>query len=320
VTSPFEVELCYRFILGREPESADVVNELAQTYPTVPELRRAMLASDEFKTQIGSSNAVALGELLWPPNAVDVDVPPEYLKKMMRRVEQSWENLGDTEPFWSVLTHDRFLAANLEANKAAFYESGKTGTEFFFAAAARAGITDFSGLPVCMEYGCGVGRLTVWLAERFKKVIACDISQPHLDLAKVTFEQRHIYNIESVRVASVDAVAELPSFDVFFSLIVLQHNPPPIAAYILRQVLQKLNPGGLAYFQIPTYRVSYKFDARQYVESEDRLEMEMHAIPQKDLFALFVECGCSVLEVREDSWVGDASFVSNTFLLQKYAS
>jgi SAM-dependent methyltransferase len=317
VTSRSEVELCYRILLGREPESTAIVDELTKTYRTISALRLAMLHSDEFKTLFESINAVGLRPLSSPRNHVEVVVAPEYLKKMMGRVEASWEELGKSEPFWSVLVQDRFLLANLKGDTAEFYASGSADVELFFSAAARAGIAEFDDLPVCMEYGCGIGRLTVWLAERFKNVIACDISQPHLDNARVVLNERGIDNIELVKVAAVDEVAKLRGYDVFFSVIVLQHNPPPIAAYIIEQSLHNLNPGGLAYFQIPTYRLDYQFTAREYVEDEGQHGMEMHIVPQIELFKLFARCGCSVLEVREDDRIGDPRFVSNSFLLQK---
>ena len=243
VTSRSEVELCYRILLGREPESTTIVDELAKTYETISALRLAMLHSDEFKTLYEAINAVGLRPLSSPRNDVEVVVTPDYLKQMMARVESSWEELGKSEPFWSVLVQDRFLLANLKGDTAEFYESGRADVELFFSAAARAGITEFDDLPVCMEYGCGIGRLSVWLAERFRRVMACDISQPHLDNARLALNARRIDNIELIRVAAVDEVANLSGYDVFFSVIVLQHNPPPIAAYMIEQSLRNLNAG-----------------------------------------------------------------------------
>src|SRR6185437_7598494 len=104
--SSFEIELCYRYILGREPESEIVVRDLAKAFNTVADLRRAMLFSEEMRLQLDLFNAVSLRPLSSPPNSVDVAVSPEHLQKMMRRVEQSWQDLGESEPFWSVLTHD----------------------------------------------------------------------------------------------------------------------------------------------------------------------------------------------------------------------
>jgi 2-polyprenyl-3-methyl-5-hydroxy-6-metoxy-1,4-benzoquinol methylase len=308
----FEVELAYRFFLGREPESAKATNDLAARCRNLAELRQEFMNSDEFKRKIVSPTPMS-----WPRSDVEVNVSPEYLQKMMRRVEHSWEELGKTEPYWSVLSHNKFLLANIEQNKDDFFASGRTGVELFTAALRRMGITDLSLHPTCLEYGCGLGRLTIWLADLFEGIVACDISQPHLDAARIMLDQRGISNVSLIRTNSVDAVRHLPGFDVFFSLIVLQHNPPPVAMYILFRLLEKLNCDGLAYFQIPTYRFGYHFDANRYINSESSLGMEMHAVPQHELFALFQRCGCAVLEVREDHWTGDPQCISNTFLLQK---
>jgi 2-polyprenyl-3-methyl-5-hydroxy-6-metoxy-1,4-benzoquinol methylase len=317
MVSRYEVELAYRYILGREPESVAVVNDLAARYGSIVELRQGFIHSNEFQEQLASCRDI-LRPLLWPPSDIDVDVSPDHLTTMMHRVERTWERLGNNEPFWSVLTHDEFRATNVNKSKDAFYESGKIGVELFTAALGRAKIANLSAYPTCLEYGCGVGRLTVWLTQLFDKVIACDISEPHLNAAQTAIDQQHISNVDLIHTNSVDALSHLPEFDVFFSLIVLQHNPPPVATHILERILEKLNSGGLAYFQIPTYRLGYNFDADRYISSkEDSLEMEMHFVPQQALFALFQRRSCVVLEVREDDWTGNPQCVSNTFLLRK---
>jgi hypothetical protein len=98
---------------------------------------------------------------------------------------------------------------------------------------------------------------------------------------------------------------------------VLQHNPPPIAFLLLGKILEKLRPGGLAYFQIPTHRLGYRFSIGEYLAAPKGPDMEMHCIPQARLFDLFARCDCRVLDVREDDWTGDPSFTSNSFLLRK---
>jgi hypothetical protein len=94
---------------------------------------------------------------------------------------------------------------------------------------------------------------------------------------------------------------DLPNFDVYFSLIVLQHN----------------HPGGIAYFQVPTYCSTYQFTAADYLASAGSSEgMEMHLIPQGDLFQIIADANCDVLEMREDNWAGP-TMLSNSFLLRK---
>ncbi len=315
-----EVELAYRYILGREPESAEVVEDLAARSATFAQLRTLFFSSEEFQKAGHPVPAhAAVRPLHWGPNPVDVSVAPADLERMLRRVEETWKQLGDSEPFWSVLTHENYRSENLEANKATFYESGKTAVVNFRAALDRAGL-GLAPFSSCVEYGCGVGRLTIWLASQFANVVGCDISQPHLDAARLALDERGIDNVSLRLTDTIKAVRRLPPFDVFFCLIVLQHNPPPVAAFILDEILGKLAPGGVAYFQIPTYRIGYAFDAKAYLALDDSAGpggMEMHVVPQKDLFALFERRGCGVLEVREDTWVGSPEFISNTFLVRK---
>jgi SAM-dependent methyltransferase len=112
----------------------------------------------------------------------------------------------------------------------------------------------------------------------------------------------------------------MPRFDVFFSLIVLQHNPPPLIAFLLRTLLNKLEPGGLAYFQVPTYRFGYRFDPDAYIASELKLGVpEMHVLPQHVVLRIADEAGCRPLEVREDP-SGSYDLISQRFLLHKVKS
>ena len=53
-------------------------------------------------------------------------------------------------------------------------------------------------------------------------------------------------------VRTVDEMVNLERVDLVYSLIVLQHNPPPVIRLIVRAFLKALNPGGVAYFQVPT--------------------------------------------------------------------
>ena len=37
---------------------------------------------------------------------------------------------------------------------------------------------------LCVDYGCGLGRVTLWLARHCKRVIAVDVSEEHLEIAQ----------------------------------------------------------------------------------------------------------------------------------------
>ncbi|MBV9703532.1 MAG: class I SAM-dependent methyltransferase, partial [Methylobacteriaceae bacterium] len=111
--------------------------------------------------------------------------------------------------------------------------------------------------------------------------------------------------------------AETP-FDAFFSIIVLQHNPPPLISFILRTVLARLRPGGIAYFQMPTYIVGYKFEVELYLSNRQPPGVpEMHVVPQHMLFKLINDCDCRLLEIREDPAAGLRAVSSRVFVQKR---
>ena len=86
-----------------------------------------------------------------------------------------------------------------------------------------------------------------------------------------------------------------------------------------RKVLETLNPGGVAYFQVPTYRPGYSFEINSYIESPMKGSFEMHMFPQRSLFELLEDKGCRILEMRENAAAGaHRHFVSNALLVQKH--
>jgi len=50
--SEFDVEMAYKYLLGRLPESREVVMEKAQSHNSLDELRQAMFLSIEFKEKL----------------------------------------------------------------------------------------------------------------------------------------------------------------------------------------------------------------------------------------------------------------------------
>ena len=121
-------------------------------------------------------------------------------------------------------------------------------------------------------------------------------------------------NVEFVHVTGPAGLSRLTDFDVFFSFIVLQHNPPPIMAQILDHACQGLNPGGLALFQAPTYAQDYSFDIHAYLHGQyKKNDMEMHFIPQHEVFRILRDNGVDVVEVRQDHCIGNFDrWISNT--------
>ncbi len=321
-----DVVYAYRLLLGREPESDLVVERVCAGSPDLGSLRRQFLASDEFRTG-PAVEAGVVGKLSAPvirhsspvdrPMAVDVEVSPDKLAQLFAKTAAQWSHLGATEPHWSVLTDEKFRQRNLPSNRDEFYASGASDLEWLHCALARAGVTP-GRVERLLELGCGVGRVTVHLAKHVGEVLALDISAAHLRLAEEQARAVGVGNVRFVHLQSIDDLARLGAIDFLYSRIVLQHNPPPVIARLLGDMLGMLRPGGLGYFQVPTYAVGYRFRIDDYLAGRNLTNIEMHVLPQRELFALVEAKGCRVLELREDDATGREGIrISNTLLVQK---
>ena len=155
------------------------------------------------------------------------------------------------------------------------------------------------------------------LSNVFRHVTGCDVSPPHLTLARMATGAKVNYAL-----VGVPDFGMTTQFDLWFSTLTLQHNPPPVITMILRRMFALLAPGGVAVFQLPTDRVGYQFDPVSYLASpQGPSPMEIHALPQAVVFALAAEAGCVPLEVREDGLVWPPTLcLSNTFIFVKRSS
>ncbi len=314
-----DVSALFGLLLKREPEPAALAFYAGR-------LRRyglgvvleAIVKSPEYREK--SLRAPDLGLSAEPRLAVETDLALEQLDALWRHVSQVWTSLGVTDPYWSVLTDERYrkAAMNDAAVIDAFYASGAGDLAYLSAFLDRSGLALRPDM-VLAEYGCGVGRVTRLLAQRVGQVIAFDISLPHLDAARARLRQEGLDNVEYVHVRERADLSRLANIDVFFSKIVLQHNPPPVIIDILKSAFAALQPGGLAFFQVPVYARDYEFSIDKFWRTValDKA-MEMHVVPQPALLRVARDCGMILLETTADGAVGDfPRWLSHTFLMQK---
>jgi SAM-dependent methyltransferase len=312
-----EVIACYRLILGREPESEEVVGrQLARGLP-LAELRLAFLRSEEFRNRHAPPPAPTLP--LAPPRLeVDVAASAEQRAGMLARTGEYWARIGAEAPHWSVLTQEKYRPGRIGQTRAEFYATGAKDRELVRGMLARHGIAP-SALRRLVEFGCGVGRATLALAEDFAEVVGCDISPSHLALARRAAAEAGRDNITWFR-ATVERPMPGGRYDLWYSRLVLQHNPPPVIAWLLETALARLAPGGVAIFQVPTHRAGYRFSLEAYLARPGEADMEMHVLPQPMVFAIAGAARLEVLEVREDTHLvagTPAVWLSNLFVLRR---
>jgi 2-polyprenyl-3-methyl-5-hydroxy-6-metoxy-1,4-benzoquinol methylase len=310
----------YRMLLGREPESAEIVALQQRENPDVPSLRRSFLESQEFKNNLPEWAHPGLNGLE-PPGRIDCDGTPEQLRQLFDHIQHNWQEMGDSDPYYSVLVAPEHFGAPSQEVIHRFFQTGFGDVDRFLKTLERNDL-HLPSHATCLEFGCGLGRITRALAPHFNNVVAVDISATHLALAEKHAREDGVQGIEWTHLVSVDALDTLPQVDAIFSLIVLQHNPPPVINRIVRQFARILKPGGIAYFQVPTYRLGYTFDLQGYLDSAiEQGGMEMHVYPQCRVLRHFTDTGAELVEIMEDGMTGRRPRErSNSFLFHKPAT
>jgi len=311
-----QIILAYRMFFGRDPEDEAVIAAGQAAWPDLDSMGRSMAVSPEFGARHGS-NVHALPPLDAPANLVETEADPATLQLMAERTGGYWNRAGESAPHWSVLTEERFLPQNIAANLEAFYASGAWDAQVLDATLARIG-RRAEQFHHCVDYGCGVGRVTLQMARRFPQVTGLDISAPHLHLAGETFRRAGFERVTLTQVMP-GHLMPVETCDLWYSRIVLQHCPPPVTMNILRHAFRALNTGGVATFQLPVWLRGYSFQLKPYLAGTPGAEMEMHAIPQRAILELADWQGLVLRDLREDNFlVGrPAAALSNTFTFEK---
>jgi 2-polyprenyl-3-methyl-5-hydroxy-6-metoxy-1,4-benzoquinol methylase len=154
-----------------------------------------------------------------------------------------WEKWGKTDPYFAVITRPELQSAKLDdQGRRRFFESGESDV-----AETMLEMERLLGRPLrprrTLDFGCGVGRLTIPLARMSETVVAVDVSPAMLDEARVNCQRAGVANVEFRR--STPGLAEVEGpFDFVHSYIVFQHIPPEYGYSLLDAILDRLSPDG----------------------------------------------------------------------------
>jgi 2-polyprenyl-3-methyl-5-hydroxy-6-metoxy-1,4-benzoquinol methylase len=157
----------------------------------------------------------------------------------------AWEDLAQRQAYFPVLTHQGVLhTESSDVATVRFFATGEADVSSLLAAAASIVGHDIP-LTSVLDFGCGVGRLTLPLARRATNVTACDISPTMLAHARQNADDAGLRNI---RYILNDQMATLRGgeFDFVCSLLVLQYVPRSLGYDIIRTLLHLLAPEGIA--------------------------------------------------------------------------
>jgi SAM-dependent methyltransferase len=161
-------------------------------------------------------------------------------------LQRQWDAWGREDPLWAAVTRTDKLGRRWDVEE--FLQTGRDEVDFVLRHLGELGAEVPRGRA--LDFGCGVGRFTQALAERFDRADGVDISPSMLDEARRLNRrgERCRYHLNAR-----DDLSLFPdgSFPFAFSMLVLQHVRPRHAKRYLEELLRVLAPGGALVFQVP---------------------------------------------------------------------
>ncbi len=157
----------------------------------------------------------------------------------------AWDAFAAREPYFAVLTHERYLRKHFDpAAEAEFFDSGEAYVSDLYSILGTRVASHFAPASV-LEYGCGVGRLLLPFARRATRVTGVDVSKAMLETARMHLAKAGITNVELL--PSLDD----RTFDLVNCVLVLQRLPVREGLELLRRLTRHVREGGVGVFQFP---------------------------------------------------------------------
>jgi 2-polyprenyl-3-methyl-5-hydroxy-6-metoxy-1,4-benzoquinol methylase len=223
----------------------------------------------------------------------------------MTTTDAAWRKWGERDPYFGVVTHDEYRADRIEENFDAFFNTGRHEIATVLDQIKR----QYGAIATtrALDFGSGVGRLVLPLAEIFDQVVGVDISEAMHAEARKNAARAGLQRVEFVH--SDDALSAVTGkFDLVHSYITLQHIPIERGLAITNRLLGALNPGGVAalhysvqrYLSAPkalAYAVKHEVPFGRYVlnlmqrRDWDAPAMQMNNYPIADLMRTFKSNG-----------------------------
>jgi SAM-dependent methyltransferase len=164
--------------------------------------------------------------------------------KWQQRMKTDWDAMARDNAAYYIYTAPEFASTGA-FDQVKFFDSGRRDVDLML---------DVLQVPAnpawtVLDIGCGMGRLTRRLQERYGKAIGVDVSAEMVAKARALNPDLEFQEVSGSDLEPFGT----GTFDLVFSFIVLQHVPR--AALVLdyvTEIARVLKPGGIAALQVST--------------------------------------------------------------------
>lgn len=166
-----------------------------------------------------------------------------------------WVRWGLQDPYFAVITNEKFRIGKIDQEaKQEFFQSGRQHAVFVLNFARKLRGQDFKPARA-LDFGCGVGRITLGLAEWVPTVVGVDVSPHMLQEAKANATRLGLSNLEWL-ISDDELSAVTGKFDLVNTAITFQHIPPARGLHLFARLVDLIAPGGVGVLQV-TYGKAY---------------------------------------------------------------
>ncbi len=158
----------------------------------------------------------------------------------LRNLQRNWDAFGTDDPLWAVLTAPEKRHGRWDVDE--FLATAAPELELVLGEVRSAVPEAFELMPRdrALDFGCGVGRLTLGLAEHFRNCDGVDIAPSMIDEARKLASARSMSDRCSYHLNETDNLSqfESSSFDFIYTAHVLQHMEPRFARAYVHEFIQ----------------------------------------------------------------------------------
>ena len=173
------------------------------------------------------------------------------MTRKFRELADNWEAFARSDPFFGVLSDPTRQGGNWDPEE--FFESGRAHVRKLLGILDGLQATFARG--ACLDFGCGVGRLTIPLSASFERTVGVDVARSMIAAARAYLRPGDRCAFVLNRDPDLHQFPDA-SFDFVHSCLVLQHVPPDVTPRYVAEFFRVARPGGLIVFQLPAATIS----------------------------------------------------------------